>query len=188
MALAPGRVSRFIPASSHAAWRPCPPLVCCLPLTPLAALSFSCLPPPCCLGAPCIALLPRWLLPSGAVPVLALFAPSLPSSRCAVLRSAVGGGVVVAVWPCWVVAGWLVSCGFVVVLFLVSGRFWLGLVAWGGCCLLWCGGLGFVLAVWVVGWLWVLWWAWLVVGCVFLCLVVLVVCFAMVAGALGVKT
>ena len=53
--------------------------------------------------------------------------------------------------------GWCLVDLFVA-LCVVSGRFWLGLVAWGGRWSLWCGGLGFVLAVWVVGRLRVLWW------------------------------
>ena len=108
----------------------------------------------CRLGAPCLALLSCWLLLSGTVFVLVSFASSLPSSRCAVGRSAVGGGVVVAAWPCRFVAGWSVSCGLFVVVFGV--RVFLA------------GGLGwaFVFAVRWVGFYVVGLGCWAVVGVV----------------------
>ena len=136
-----GLVLLLLP-SSHAA--------CGLVLLLLASL--------CRLGAPCLALLSCWLLLSGTVFVLVSFASALPSSRCAVGRSAVGGGVVVAAWPCRFVAGWLVSCGlFVVVLvfgcFLVGGLGWvLVFVVWlFGFCV---GGLGCWVVVGVVAGRW----------------------------------
>ena len=107
-----GLVLLMLP-SSHAA--------CGLVLLLLASL--------CRFGAPCLALLSCWLLLSGTVFVLVSFASSLPSSRCAVGRSAVGGGVVVAAWPCRFVVGWLVSCGLFCRCFWCLGVFgwWLGL-------------------------------------------------------------
>ena len=104
----------------------------------------------CRLGAPCLALLTCWLLLSGTVSVLVSFASSLPSSRCAVGRSAVGGGVVVAAWPRRFVAGWLVSCGLLL-LFLVFWCFWVGGLGWAlVCCCLVDWFLRWRLGRWVV--------------------------------------
>ena len=157
-ALGPCRVSRPFPASSHAAWRPCPPLVCCLPLTPLAAMSFSWL-----LALVALTFLALPCCPAGSC-ALALFCFGLVCSffaffalRCWAVGGRCwrgGGGGLALVVRCWVVGVWwafLLCCLWCLGVLV-------GLAAWGGRRPLLCGGLGFVLVVWVVGRLWVLWW------------------------------